>query len=144
MVESVEHLKKVFGNKKYLKDTFINSPAIRVPVSSLAVDPHFLSKSIQNGNPDFVRVAIFWIAFLLMMANMAKSLSFAFRNVKAVTRFLSTCSPEDANFDTNSALKQLISQDKLEKIIFTIENKFSIGILEKRHKFFKDQGIMYK
>ena len=72
-----------------------------------------------------------------MCCKMVYAMKFVFKNIRSVTRFLSTCGPEDEKFDVDSTLKREIFDDQLEKVIFTIENKLSIGIIEKRQKYFK-------
>jgi hypothetical protein len=79
-----------------------------------------------------VRVCIFWICLFIVVYNFKHALTYAFKNIRAVTRFLSTCGPEDGKFDVDSTLKQQIYPDQLEKVVFTIENKLSLGIIEKR------------
>ena len=54
-----------------------------------------------------------------------------------VVRFISTTSPEDNPFDADSDLKTGISDDMHDCFINMINQKISIGLLEKRYKFFK-------
>ena len=69
----------------------------------------------------FVAISLFYYAMKITL-----------REIKSVTRFLSTCGPEDEVFDADNSLKQQIESEQLEKIVTTIENKLSIGMIEKR------------
>ena len=61
-----------------------------------------------------------------------------FKILHDVVRYLSTCSPEDDIFDSTNSLRQPINEHQLQSIVKIIENKLSVGLLEKRRKYFSD------
>ena len=60
-----------------------------------------------------------------------------------VTGYLNQADSSDEKLDTNNDLKNHIQPYYLEKPVTTIENKMSIGMIEKRHKYFKDAEKTY-
>ena len=54
--------------------------------------------------------------------------------LRSVTRYLATCRPEDEEFDSHNTLKHQIDDDELKEVVSTIENKFSLGLMENRQK----------
>jgi hypothetical protein len=64
--------------------------------------------------------------------------------MKDVARFISQFDNTDVTLHAHTALTFKIWPDQLEKTVFTIENKLSIGMKEKRRKYFKDNQIIYE
>ena len=127
-----------------MKRTFVRAQSFRVSIRWLIFDWEFyLDDSYLKTDEQKLQVAFFWMVFVMILVWFGRTTRQTFRDLNMVTGYLNQADSSDEKLDTNNDLKNLIWPNYLEKPVTTIENKMSIGMIEKRHKYFKDAEKTY-
>lgn len=56
-------------------------------------------------------------------------------------RYVSACNPDDDKFSSSNALRKKIDLEQLDSVVKIVEDKLSMGIVDKRRDFFANQVL---
>ena len=122
------------GSPEILKKSFIGAEAVRKDALSILLQ----STQIEKTDEEIVLIVGMIFLCLVFFYELHKEGGKTLEELMSVYRYVSQYSNSDQVLNTHHPLKVKISQSELRHTVKKLEDKLSIGLIEKREDYLKD------